>query len=402
MSTQSNILPPPTERYTALGWLKKNLFPDWISSLVTLVIGAIIVLVVRAILIWVIAEADWEVIAVNLRVLMTGQYPVDSLWRVFLCLDMLTLLIGLTWGTWMHRNSRETFSAFAIPFLLVLLPAESVTRLGWMALGLLGLVGLGIGLKWGRSYPDLFRRVLTLGWLLYLPLALLLISGWAQEGSPLALVPTNLWGGLLLTFLLAGVGLVLSFPLGIFLALGRQSGYPVIRGFCIAYIELVRAVPLITVLFMAQTMLPLLLPEQAVPDRVLRAMTAFTLFSAAYMAENVRGGLQGISKGQYEAAKAVGLNPYLMMRLVILPQALRAIIPILTYSAIGAFRDTSLVVIVGLLDFLGIAKSVLAQPAYIGRHVEMYVFLAATYWIFSFLMSYVGKRIEAAAGVSAA
>jgi general L-amino acid transport system permease protein len=233
-----------------------------------------------------------------------------------------------------------------------------------------------------------------------LPLALLLVSGWAKEGSPMGLIPTNLWGGLMLTFLLAAVGLVLSFPLGILLALGRQSSYPVIRGFCIAYIELVRAVPLITVLFMAQTMLPLLLPERAVPDRVLRAMTAFTLFTAAYMAENVRGGLQGVSKGQYEAARAVGLNPFLTMYLVVLPQALRAIIPILTYSAIGGFRDTSLVIIVGLLDFLGIAKSVLAQPSYIGRHIEMYVFLATVYWIFSFLMSYVGKRIETAAGVS--
>lgn len=400
MTTQNNVLPPPTERYTALGWLRKNLFPGWISSLVTIIMLVVIVLLVRAALSWVITEADWEVIVVNARVLMTGQYPVDSLWRVFLCLDLLGLLLGLTWGAWMHRNTRETLVAFAVPFLLVLLPAEASTRQGFALMAAASVLGLGVGLAWGRSQPALFRRILAIGWLLYLPLALLLVSGWAKEGSPMVLIPTNLWGGLLLTFLLAAVGLVLSFPLGIFLALGRQSSYPVIRGFCIAYIELVRAVPLITVLFMAQTMLPLLLPERAVPDRVLRAMTAFTLFTAAYMAENVRGGLQGVSKGQYEAAKAVGLNPFLTMVLVVLPQALRAIIPILTYSAIGGFRDTSLVIIVGLLDFLGIAKSVLAQPSYIGRHIEMYVFLAVVYWIFSFLMSYIGKRIEAAAGVS--
>jgi general L-amino acid transport system permease protein len=348
----------------------------------------------------VISRADWEVIAVNIRVLMTGQYPVEQLWRVFICLDMLAFLLGLTWGGWMHRNTRETIIAFTIPFLLVFLPSENLTRLAFVIIGVISLVGLGVGLKLSRTNQDLLRRIVTVGWLLFLPVALLFINGWAQENNLMLEVPTNLWGGLLLTFLLAGVGLALSFPLGIFLALGRQSGYPVIRGFCIAYIELVRAVPLITVLFMAQTMLPLVLPERAVPDRVLRAMTAFTLFSAAYMAENVRGGLQGISRGQYEAAKAVGLNPYLTMRLVILPQALRAIIPILTYSAIGAFRDTSLVIIVGLLDFLGVAKSVLAQPAYIGRHIEMYVFLGAIYWVFSFLMSYVGKRIEAATGVA--
>jgi general L-amino acid transport system permease protein len=400
MTTQNNVLPPPTEQYPALGWLRKNLFPDWISSLITIIMLVIIVLLGRATLSWVITEADWEVIVVNARVLMTGQYPVDALWRVFLCLDILGLLLGLTWGVWMHRNTRETLVAFAVPFLLVLLPAEANTRQGFALMAAVSVLGLGIGLAWGRKQPAFFRRILMIGWLLYLPLALLLVSGWAEEGSLMGLIPTNLWGGLMLTFLLAAVGLVLSFPLGILLALGRQSSYPVIRGFCIAYIELVRAVPLITVLFMAQTMLPLLLPERAVPDRVLRAMTAFTLFTAAYMAENVRGGLQGVSNGQYEAARAVGLNPFLTMYLVILPQALRAIIPILTYSAIGGFRDTSLVIIVGLLDFLGIAKSVLAQPSYIGRHVEMYVFLATICWIFSFLMSYIGKRIEAAAGVS--
>lgn len=400
MTTQNNVLPPPTERYTVLGWLRKNLFPGWISSLITVIMLVVIVLLVRAALSWVITKADWEVIVVNARVLMIGQYPVDALWRVFLCLDILGLLLGLTWGVWMHRNTRETLTAFAIPFLLALLPAEAGTRQGFVIMASASVLGLSLGLAGSRKYPGPFRRILMIGWLFYLPLALLLVSGWAKEGSTMGLISTNLWGGLMLTFLLAAVGLALSFPLGILLALGRQSSYPVIRGFCIAYIELVRAVPLITVLFMAQTMLPLLLPERAVPDRVIRAMTAFTLFTAAYMAENIRGGLQGVSKGQYEAAKAVGLNPFLTMYLVVLPQALRSIIPILTYSAISGFRDTSLVIIVGLLDFLGIAKSVLAQPSYIGRHIEMYVFLSTVYWIFSFLMSYIGKRIETAAGVS--
>ena len=203
----------------------------------------------------------------------------------------------------------------------------------------------------------------------------------------------------MLTFLLAGIGMVLSFPIGVLLAIGRQSKYPVIRAFCIVFIELVRAVPLISVLFMAQTMLPLFLPESITPDRVIRALTAITIFSSAYMAENVRGGLQAIEKGQYEAAHALGLNDYLSLRLIILPQALKKIIPILTVHVIGGFRDTSLVIVVGLLDLLGIARSVLAQSQFLGRHIEVYAFLAAIYWLFSYIMSILGQRIEARVGI---
>ena len=213
-------------------------------------------------------------------------------------------------------------------------------------------------------------------------------------------VATNIWGGLLLTLVIAGIGLTLSFPIGVVLAVGRRSRYPVIRAFCIVYIELIRSVPLITVLFMAQTMIPLFLPDTISIDRVVRAIIAFTVFSAAYMAENVRGGLQAVPKGQYEAAAAVGLNGYQSMRLIILPQALRSIIPILTASVIGGFRDTSLVLILGLLDLLGIAKATLAQPAFLGRHVEVYSFLAAVYWLISYAISYVGLLIEERIGVS--
>jgi general L-amino acid transport system permease protein len=147
-------------------------------------------------------------------------------------------------------------------------------------------------------------------------------------------------------------------------------------------------------------MIPLFMPATVDIDRVVRAIIAFTLFSAAYMAENVRGGLQAIPKGQYEAAEAVGLNGFQSMRLIILPQALRSIIPILTASAIGGFRDTSLVLILGLLDLLGIAKATLAQPAFLGRHIEVYSFLAALYWSISYAISYVGQTIEAHWGVS--
>jgi general L-amino acid transport system permease protein len=212
-------------------------------------------------------------------------------------------------------------------------------------------------------------------------------------------VPTNLWGGLLLTFLLTVVGILFSFPLGVLLALGRRSELPIIRWVCVAYIELVRGMPLITILFMAQLMLPLFLPEGLTVDRVLRAMVGITLFSAAYLAENVRGGLQAIPQGQYEAAQALGLSNAQTMIFIILPQALRLIIPILVGQFIAVYKDTSLVAIVGLLDLVGIGKTVLAQPAFLGLQREVYVFISLLYWVLSYGMSYLSQQLEQRLGV---
>ena len=212
-------------------------------------------------------------------------------------------------------------------------------------------------------------------------------------------VKTNLWGGLLLTFLLTIVGIVFSFPIGVLLALGRRSNLPVVRWFSIGYIELVRGVPLITILFMAQLMLPLFLPANMTVDRVLRAMVGITLFSAAYLAENVRGGLQAIPKGQFEAAFALGLGSAQTMIFIILPQALRLIIPILVGQFISLFKDTSLVSIVGLLDLVGIGKTVLAQPEFLGLQREVYAFISLLYWVLSYAMSYMSQRLEVSLGV---
>jgi general L-amino acid transport system permease protein len=203
---------------------------------------------------------------------------------------------------------------------------------------------------------------------------------------------------LLLTFLLTVVGIVFSFPLGVLLALGRRSTLPVVRWFSIGYIELVRGVPLITILFMAQLMLPLFLPTGLTLDRVLRAMIGITLFSAAYLAENVRGGLQSIPKGQFEASFALGLNNTKTMGLIILPQALRLVLPILTGQFIALFKDTALVAIVGLFDLLGIARTVLAQPDFLGLQREVYAFISLLYWTLSYGMSYVSQRLEIALG----
>jgi general L-amino acid transport system permease protein len=207
-------------------------------------------------------------------------------------------------------------------------------------------------------------------------------------------VDVNVWNGLVLTLLVAISGIVFSFPLGILLALGRQSDLPVIKIFCILYIEVVRGLPLIGILFMAQVMLPLFLPAGLEIDRVLRAIAAFILFSAAYLAENVRGGLQSIPKGQAEAARALGLNIPQAIALIILPQALKASIPAIVGQFIGLFKDTSLVAIVGLLDLMGVARTVLSQPEFIGRYSEVYLFVAAIYWVFCFSLSQFSQNLE--------
>jgi len=397
MDTTPEILPPPTERYTVLSWLRKNLFQNWLSSAVTLFGLCFIFYISKGILTWAITEAKWQVVIQNLQILMVGQYPVTQLWRVWICVGVMGALAGLSWGTWIRQRLMATTITLGGPFLLALLPIGASDRIRWIVVGLITLAGFGVG----RAFSKRVGRVVMIAWLMYLPFVLVIVRGWTGEKGFLPYVPTNAWGGLLLTSLIAFVGLLLSFPIGISLAIGRMSSYPLIRAFCVVYIELVRAVPLITVFFMAQTMLPLFLPANMTIDRVVRAMTAFTLFSSAYMAENVRGGLQAIPKGQHEAAAALGLSSIQSLRLVILPQALRNIIPILTASAIGGFRDTSLVLIVGLLDLLGIAKATLAQPEFLGRHIEVYTFLAGIYWLLSYIMSYIGQLIEARSGVEA-
>ena len=207
-------------------------------------------------------------------------------------------------------------------------------------------------------------------------------------------------GGLLLTFLLAVLGIVASFPLGVLLALGRRSNLPVVSVLCTMFIEGVRGVPLVTLLFMTQVILPLFLPDNLPIDRVTRAFLAITLFSAAYMAENVRAGLQSVPTGQIEASKALGLGGFNTMLFIVLPQALRAVIPAIVGQFIGLFKDTSLVVIVGLLDIVGIGRAVvLGNPDWLDAQREVYVFLAVVFWVFTYAMSYASRRLETTLGV---
>jgi general L-amino acid transport system permease protein len=250
-----------------------------------------------------------------------------------------------------------------------------------------------------KAKDNPIRRWLVLAWIVSFPVIGILLRGFGEENPFLPKVSAEVWSGLLLTLVLAIVGIVASFPLGVLLALGRRSRLPVVKVLCTIYIEAIRGVPLISVLFMSQLMLPLFLPPQIRLATVMRALTGITLFSAAYTAENIRGGLAAVPRGQFDAAQAVGLNKALMMILIILPQALRNVIPTIVGQFISLFKDTTLVVIVGLLELLGIAKAVTGQREFIGLHQEVYFFVAVLFFICCYLMSYGSRRLEKALGV---
>jgi len=346
-------LPPPASEVGIVGWLYKNLFSSPLNIILTVASLAIIYLMVPPFLDWAIFSANWQagtsretcvdpatttiegacwtMVRARFGQFIYGRYPIDERWRV----DLVMIL---------------QFAAIAA--LLI----ERVP---------------------GKKYAAIFLFVI------YPVLAYFLLFG----GFGLAIAETYLWGGLFLNIILGTVGIVASLPIGIVLALGRRSKLPVIRLLCIAFIELVRGVPLITVLFMASVMLPLFLPEGVTFDKLMRAMIGIALFSAAYMAEVVRGGLQGIPKGQYEGAMALGLNYWKMMVFIVLPQALRIVIPGIVNTFIGLFKDTTLVTIIGLFDFLGFAQLATRDAEWQGLAKEGYVFVAFGFFIFCFSMA---------------
>jgi general L-amino acid transport system permease protein len=380
-------------------WLRKNLFNTWYNSLLTVVSLAVLLLVLRTALDWVLYKANWAPITNSLKLLAVGQYPPDQVWRVGTILLMISFLFGISWRVW--GGTVRTFAlALAIFFgLLALLPI-SFSKMGlnirlWFAANpLLVFVGYQVArLPIGKS------RWVLIGWVLALALSFVLLVG-IQGLSWLPYVESGLWGGLLLTFLLALVGIVASFPIGVLLALGRQSSLPVVKAFCVLFIEIVRGVPLVTILFMASIILPLFLPEGVRIDRVIRAMLGMTLFAAAYMAENVRGGLQAIPRGQVEAAKAVGLSGFQTMSFIVLPQALRLVIPAIVGQFIALFMDTTLAVIVNLLELLGMGRTVLeSKVEWKLLNMEMFIFIAVVFWVFNYSMSYASRRLEKALGV---
>ena len=345
---------PPAATVGVVGWLRRSLFSSPLNTALTLLVGYLLYVSLPPLLQWAVIDADWVgdsradcsgngacwvFVANRLNQFIYGFYPEAEQWRVN---GALLLLAGLM-----------------APLFL-------------------------------RRFP--YKRALGLALVCGYPLA---AYGLLYGGSfGLVEVETYRWGGLMLTLVLAVVGIVLALPFGVLLALGRRSGMPVIRAFCVVFIELWRGVPLITVLFMASVMLPLFFPEGVTLDKLLRAMIGIVMFQSAYMAEVVRGGLQAIPRGQYEAAEALGLSYWKRMALIILPQALKLVIPGIVNTFIALFKDTTLVLIIGLFDLLGIVQQAFADPDWLGYSVEGYLFAALVFWAFCFGMSRYSQALE--------
>ena len=395
MSTEQ--LAPPVASLGPAGWMRKNLFSTWYDALLTVVLGSVLTLAVFRVAEWSLTEARWGVVTANFRLFLIGTYPVDDAWRIWMSMTILSVFAGVSAAIY-GGGAIRTLSAWLAAGQALLGGLALVSGMGPAVAGalLLNATAVGIAFMAGLRRP-VSRRTLSLAWLASVPVSVVLLYG--IGGPALPIVGTNLWGGLLLTFVLAIVGIVLSFPFGVLLALGRRSDLPVVRTLSTAYIELIRGVPLVTILFMASIMLPLLLPGDIRIDQVIRAMAGITLFSAAYVAENVRGGLQAIPSGQIEAAHALGLSTIQRNLYIILPQALRAVIPANVGLFISLLKDTTLVTIIGLLDVLGIGRAVLAQAQWFGAHMEVYLFIAAIFFVMCYTMSQASYRLEAALGV---
>ena len=348
-------LPPPITEVGVLGWLRHNLFSSPANAALTLVALYVIYLTVPPLVDWALLKADW-----------TGTTRAD-------CKSG-----GACWafvGVWFNQ------------FIYRFYPVAEQWR-----------VDLAFGLLVVLVVPLFVERFRWKGWLgafivvVYPAIAFYLFLGGAFG---LTYVETSKWGGLMLTLIISAVGMVAALPLGIVLALGRRSTtMPVVRALCVVFIEFWRGVPLITVLFMSSVMLPLFLPEGVNFDKLLRALIGVTLFEAAYMAEVVRGGMQGIAKGQYEAADSLGLSFPKKMALVVLPQALKLVIPGIVNTFIALFKDTSLVLIIGLFDLLGAIQAAVKDAEWPQVVTEGYVFAAALFWIFCFAMSRYSQKLE--------
>lgn len=349
----SPSLPPPVNSVGAVAWLRNNLLSSPLNVALTLFSLYILYLLVPPMIQWGIVNATFTG---DTRAACTGS--------------------GACWAF---------IGAYFEQFMYGLYPSEETWRINLSLIALVGLLGAFAIKTINKLHLSL---VITL---VYPVVAYFLFAGGVFG---LVVVETSLWGGLFLTTLLGVVGIVASFPLGVLLALGRRSDMPVAKSVCIVFIETIRAVPLITILFMASVMIPLFLPDGMNFNKLMRVIIGITLFSSAYMAEVIRGGLQAIPKGQYEAADAMGLSYWQSMILVILPQALKLVIPGIVNTFIGLFKDTTLVYIVGMFDLLGRIQAANHDANWLGTTVEGYAFAGFVYFIICFGMSRYSMALE--------
>ena len=393
--TVSSSTPRPQQSVPAWQrWARENLFSSPWNGFLTLVSLAFVVWIVSSLATWAFTQARWAVIPANFRILMVGPFPIEQMWRVWTALVVVSLMAGLQWGA--VSRGAALFRPGGVPpwpFITAGLIAvfTAVTQAGWPS-GLLvpaSVVALMVGFFAARAVGGISSRALNFVWFGVFALAMVILNWDFGSGG----VQTRAFGGLLLTLLLSIVGIVASFPIGVLLAVGRTSDYPIISAICTVFIEAVRGTPLVVVLFIAQLFVPLLLGGVNI-DPVVRAMVGITIFSAAYLAENVRGGLQSVPFGQVEAARAIGLSGTQTLILIVLPQALKAVLPVLTGQFIALLKDTSLVTIIGLKDLTGIAEAVRANPDWIGRSNELYFTISVIYFMFSYAISMAARRLE--------
>ena len=387
----ANALPPAARR-----WARENLFDGAWNSVLTVVTAAALGFALFSLLRFVLVSADWTVVEANRRLLFVGRYPEAQEWRLWPPIWLLAALGGLSFGLWIAiglRGAAVLAAALAFVFLLLAEGSSALLLLVGVALAAGGYALGRRGLRDGAA--DIAGRVVIAGWVVALPFTVLLLM--AGDG-----VRTTLWGGLMLNLILATAGIAGGLPLGVLLALGRASSYPVVRAVSITYIELMRGAPLIAWLLMARFVLPDFMPRAFALDEidiVMRAMLVLALFSAAYIAEIVRGGLQSLPRGQFEAAQAIGLSTPQTTFLIVLPQALRAVIPALVSQFISLFKDTSLVFVLSLTDLLGAAGAAVEQREFFGRQKETLLFVALLFWAGAFSMSRLSARLERRLGV---
>ena len=391
-----------------LGWVRENLFGTWYNGVLTVISVLAIVFGVWFGLRWVLAIADWTVVAELGGRFVIGQFNTvaacpgqNCFWRPQIGLILVSALLGMTWGLTRGSLARQAALTVSIVAALLAFLPYSLQEMGWdvRLILLANLPAMGAGWALGY-YTNLLtvRRIVVLSILSFV-VTIILLRG--LPGVP-GLQPVSViyWGGLMLNILLAVIGITLSFPIGVGLALGRRSRLPVVKFICVVFIEVFRGVPLITLLFMSQVLVPLAFPEDFPLNSLARAAIVITLFSAAYMAENIRGGLQALHPGQVEAARALGLPGWQTTTLISLPQAIRNVIPAIVGQFISLFKDTTLVYIIGMLDVVEIGRAFIqGNQDYLDNALELFVFLAVVFWIFTYSMSYVSRRIERYLGV---
>jgi len=343
----------PSKRLSVWAWLRTHLFSSPLNSLLTILSVWLLLAIVPALIEWSVIRSNfsastaqecrstggacWAFIIEKHRLILFGLYPYDEQWRPLIA-------TGILLGTIILSGFRRFWNFWLVVIWTVALIAVAI-------------------LMWGGVFGMKF-------------------------------VENNLWGGLPLTLILSTFGIAFAFPIGVVLALGRRSNMPAIKAICVVYIELIRGVPLISLLFMSSVMLPLFLPEGMNIDKLLRAQIAIVMFAAAYIAETVRGGLQAIPKGQFEGADSLGLNYWQQMRLIVLPQALKIVIPPLVGIFIAMFKDTSLVVVIGIFDLTQSGKAALTDQTWRGFSAELYFFIALIYFVFCFSMSKYSQSLE--------